>query len=251
VTLFEAPKDPKFEAKHDYFFTYRILAVADMDETYNLRVFTDLGWPTIPVDGQGKEIKPPEIFIKRGQPVSAGTYASVRVKVTIPDGTPNNVKAKLQLQVTSRLNPQITDTSDEYSIVVNSQPQQADKITFEVSSVKSPGGKTIAPDGTVWIEIPKTETDVQVTFIAQFPKDGSYTIAKPSFKNDPNSQWSARISGANVDGSYTKHMTQPDETFMVYLRAKSLAQAAKLALQMACDDDATIKGSADKDVRPK
>jgi len=251
VNLFEEPQEPKFEADHEYFFTYRILAVADIDETYSLHAFTDLGWQTVPVDGQDKEIKPPEIFIKRGEPLSAGTYAFVRVKVTIAQGTPDDVEAKLQLQVTSKLNPQLTDSSEEYPIKVNSEPQQADKITYEVSTVKSPGAKKTDPDGTVWIEIPKTNSEVQVTFSAQIPQNGNYTITKPTFKNDPNNKWSARISGANVDGSYSKYMTAPEETFMIYISAKESAAAAKLALQATCDNDNTIKGSTDKDVRPK
>ena len=251
VTLFEAPQEPKFEATHDYFFTFRILAVADMDETYNLHAFTDLGWPTLVVDGQGNEIKPAEIFIKKGSILSVGTYAYARVKVTIPEGTANNVEARLRLQVTSQLNPsKITDSSDEYPIVVNYEPQPADQITFEVSSVKSPGTKTIDASNLVWVQIPKTDTEVQVTFLVQFPKDGNYTIAKPVFKNDPTNQWSARISGANVSGSYSKPMTQPDESFMIYIRAKSLAPEASLFLQMTCDTDATITGSHDQDVRP-
>jgi hypothetical protein len=251
VTLFEAPNDAKFEAKTDYFFAYRVQAFADMDETYDLKAQVDLGWAAEIVDIHDKEINPPEIFIKRGQPVSAGTSAFVRVKVSIPDGTANATKAKLQLRASSHLKPSITDTSDEYSIVVDSPPQQADKITFDVSSVKSPGSKTIDADKSVWVEIPKTDTDVQVTFIAQFPNDGSFTIEKPIFENDPNNQWSARISGASLDGTYSKNMTKPDETFMVYISAKGAAQAAKLMLQMKSNENATIYGSHGQDVRPK
>ena len=251
VTLFGTPPEgTRFQENIDYFFTYKILAITDIDETFDLLASTNLGWPAVPVDSLGSEIRPPEIFIRRGDVISAGRTETVRVKVRIPAGTPNDTVANLRLKATSRANPSmITDISDDYPIKVNALTQQPDKITFEVSSVVSPGTKVTDPDGTVWIEVPKNDTEVRVTFIAQFPVDGSYTIAKPSFKNDPSNLWSARISGASVDGSFTKAMTQPDETFMVYIKAKASAPNAKLSLQMSNDVDSSTKGSADKNVR--
>jgi hypothetical protein len=248
VTLHEAPSGT-FQAGQSYLFKYKVLAILDIDETFDLQASADLGWKAVPVNSQGAEIKPPEVFIRKGEIVTVGRTEIVSVQLTIPMGTGNDVEAKLTLRATSRANPTITDTSDEYPVKVNAQAPQPDKITFEVSTVKSPGAKKTDPDGSVWIEVPKDEAEVQVTFLASFPADGNYTVAKPVFKNDPNALWSARISGASADGSFKKAMTQPDESFMVYVKAKAGAPNAKLSLQMSNDADPTIKGGTDANVR--
>lgn len=252
VNLFDTPKVDKFEAGKDYTFTYQVHAVTDLDETYSLNAFTDRGWPAVAVDNQGLKKEPQETFIKHGEPLSAGTDAKVLVKLSIPADAQPKAEAKLQLQVTSKLNPtSIGDTSDPYTIRVAEAPQAADKIQIDISQVKSPGAKRQDASGNWYAAIPTNDTEVQVTFLAQIPQDGNYTVAKPSFKDDPNSLWSARISGANATGSLSTPMTKPDEPFMVYIRAKGSAQQAKLHLEMTCDDDPGIKGSHDQDVQPK
>src|SRR5205823_11663670 len=98
----------------------------------------DAGWPAIVVDPTNIEITPAEIVIPKSDPPN-GTSRDVRVRVTIPVGTPTATTASVKLTVAAVSNPtSLFGASSGDQIKVGSASPQAQSIPVRFSAVITP-----------------------------------------------------------------------------------------------------------------
>jgi hypothetical protein len=242
VTLVGSPSVDTFEAGKSYIFTYKIAAVTTADETYILKPAVDKGWSARVVDNQGKPITPEEIFILKPPSITQPTVRNVKVEVAIPARTGDGTVGQLSLTVTSRRNPtELKESSEESPVKVGGEPPESDKIDISLDGVFASGHE----DENGFIVIPANNEDIAVTFSAAVPEAGKYEIFTPTFKSDPNNLWEARVIGARTGIS----MAPPTSTFSLFVKAKSGAPRTKIVLKVASEEDASISGDKEFDIR--
>jgi hypothetical protein len=240
--LVGSPSVDTFEAGKSYIFTYKIAAVTTADETYILKPAVDKGWSARVVDNQGKPITPEEIFIPKPPSITQPTVRNVKVEVAIPARTGDGTVGQLSLTVTSRRNPtELKESSEESPVKVGGEPPESDKIDISLDGVFAPGHE----DENGFIVIPANNEDIAVTFRAAVPEAGKYEIFTPTFKSDPNNLWEARVIGARTGIS----MAPPTSTFSLFVKAKSGAPRTKIVLKVASEEDASISGDKEFDIR--
>lgn len=233
------PPSTTLQAGQSYIFTYTITASTTLNEIYTLTPSIDAGWQVRAVDSNNNPIVPQELFIQKPAAPTVPTVVTVRVQVTIPDGTPDDTVGNLRLKVTSRRNPSgLVKTSDPRALTVGSQPPAAEDIVISLDSVISAsiegGAIVVSPSTTAY-----------ATFKVIVPEAGNYSIQPLTFKDDPNKRWSATPVGSS-SGIF---MQPPQATFSAGITANANAPNAKMVIKVVSDTDATVFGDIDQDVK--
>lgn len=234
-----------------YTIAYSIRAIASIDEDYDVTATVDKGWPAVVVRSATEPQSPPitSIRIERGQNPTVGTTKLVGVRVTIPAGTADEVVGKLSLTVTSQKNSKLARTSDDTELEVGETPAGPQAIGITPNSVTAPGSLESRPNQKPLILAPPTgraEDEVDITFVATIPADGRYTVQPLNFSSG-GAHWTANVVGPPAAIA----MTQPDEHFVVTVKASPGAGAATLRVRLVSDTDATVFGELQQDLAPK
>lgn len=248
ATYTQAPPDPLLLAGQSYTFVYTLKAITNMAETFTLTPQINVGWPVNIVDSNNIPITPAEISIPKSDPPE-GTNHSIRVRVTIPAGTPTLTRAQLSLRVTSKRNPgDLTQTSSNEVIVVGSAPPPPQEIAISFSNVISPA-PPLATENNGVVTIPAVNTQYRISFNAVIKDAGDYRAVITS----PGTGWTVRVSGSATTTPLELPLkpTTPNSSNLVnvIISAQSGAATGALQIQITKIDDATVFGQVSEQVR--
>jgi hypothetical protein len=239
VTLSQSPTDPQLLAGQSYTFVFSVKAFSNMDETYTLTPGVSTGWTATVVDQSNNPITPAEVRIPKSDPPT-GTTTDVRVRVTIPAGTPSATTAQVSLAAASKRNPAgFNKNSGGDPITVGQPPPPPQRITVSFNAVL--GTPTTSRDANNVLVIPVTGTVYRVDFSALIPDAGTYNLVL----TPPGGQWTAQIQGA------TSITATPNLNRLVStsLTAQAGATPANLILRVTKTDDPTVFGQFSQPVR--
>jgi len=228
------PVDP-IVADKSFTFNFEIAAITTMDDKYIIAPSVDLGWKAEYVDDAGNPIKPSELSILKNPQPTVATINNVKIKVTVPPGVAVGTTGKLTLTVTSKLNPELTDKSDEALLKVGSKTE-ADKIGINLSGVVTPG-KLSGED----IQIPLATgagKNVTAIFKVTIDKAGLYTIATPTFSPNPGNIWSAELITISP-----AQLAAPEDSIKIKVKVPLVgAVSTNMMVSIKSNDDPTVKG---------
>ena len=245
ATLSRTPTDPQLLAGQSYTFVFAVQAISNMEEVFTLAPNLSTGWPAMVVDGSDVQITPPEIRIPKSDPPS-GTTRDVRVRITIPAGTPVETSALLRLAVTSKRNPGgFSNTSGGDRVTVGQAPPPPQRIAVVFGGVISPSSAPQARfDENKVVAIPVTGTSYRVDFsvVIEDPGTATYNLVMTA----PTGQWTATLQG-----SPTIQTTGPrlDRLVGVTLTAQPGAAAANIRLRVERSGDPTFFGEFSQPIR--
>ena len=232
--------------------TYRITAITTLGDNYTVApAISAAGWKAEYVNAQGNPILPSEVFIPKPEVAVQGSVADVLIKVTVPQ--PAGVNAgNLSLTVTSKKNPTgLAKTSEATPLTVGAPPPPPEPLALQVESVFPPlsgGGTAVSVPGsqltaqgtqlgaTIRVTIPGTFNGAPVT-------TGDYVISAITFSPNPNSLWSAVVSGQT-----TRSMTPPSSTFPIIITGRAGAATTKMTIKVTRQSDATLFGDQEIDI---
>jgi hypothetical protein len=233
-----SPPDPLVAAGKSYIFTFTVIAITSLNETYTLTpTLSQATWSAVVVDNSGNPVSPSQVLIPQGNPPN-GTTQNVRVMVTIPAGAATGASSSLNLSVTSKLNPTVLTKSGSLSssITVGSPPPGGqDEILVSYNTVFAPGS---ASGGVV--TIPPTSAKVRVDFTALIQNAGDYTIAAPVVQGDPTNLWTAQLQ---VPQALTPTTANSNNLVTISLAAQPGAPAATLVMAVSSNASPSVIGA--------
>jgi len=242
VVMSEPPADTRLLAGQSYTFTYTVQAIANLDETYLLTASIDTGWTTQIVNAADSPITG-EVQIPAAPP-PAGATQTVRVRVSIPLGVPDETTGLLRLTVTSRRNPaELSGHSGGETITVNHAPPTPMDVTITLGEVTRTVATQPVPSttGNV-VRIGATTANYRITFSAQIRADTVYTVALVA---PADTLWFVSLSGSATPmlqktiGPVAAATNQP---IYVFVHAGEDAPDAEITFSLTSTTDASKFG---------
>ncbi len=248
VTLVSPPATPQLVAGQSYLFGYSVKAISTLQDDYTLSPSVDAGWPAVVVDINNVPLQPAEIRIPKSDPPN-GTTHPVRVRVSIPAGTPANATARISLSVAAKSNPlNMAGASTGDSIVVGGAPPPAQQIPIRFTQVLAPAGAgpAVVDQMAGLITIPTAGSAYAVDFIAEindpnFIQGTNYDVTL----TNPANNWTARIMGGAtaLTAVLTPNSTTSSNLIRILLTANAGAAPAALDLRVQKQGNASFFGT--------